>query len=167
MSNSGGLESHPLAKSSLPSKFKKARALKMLEAKVLEGKSTEEIAAQFGVKKSSVYAAMSLAKKAEVVVQFEDRLHTELLPLAHAAVMGALQEGNAKIGLAILQGTQVLRPNQARSQASQMEDDELAHYVARKRAQAALDEQTLDGTLVEKPMQRLESGPPEPGDPHD
>jgi hypothetical protein len=145
---------------------RKARALKMLEAKILDGASTKEIAQQFGVSEKTVYEAMSLARKAEIVVKFEDRLYEELLPLAHSAVMGALADGNAKIGLAVLQGTQVLRPNQARSQNAQAEDDELARYINQKRAQAALHERTIDGTLVApqlKPQQALiQAGPTSP-----
>lgn len=149
----------------------KARALKMLEAKILDGKTTEEIAQQFGVSPATVYKAMSLAKKAEIVVKFEDRLYNELLPLAHSAVMGALQDGNAKIGLAVLQGTQVLRPNQPRSANALAEDDELSRYINQKRAQAALDEATHEGIIVpaELPagtvaeIPSLETGPAGPG----
>lgn len=126
----------------------KARALKMLEMRLLEGKTAEEIGAAMGLKKSTVYKAMSLARKAEIVVQFEDRLYNELLPLAHSAVLGALADGNAKIGLAVLQGTQVLRPNQQRSANAVAEDDELARYINRKRAHAALEEQTHDAELI-------------------
>lgn len=146
---------------------KKARALKMLESKLLEGKTAREIADDFGVKQSTVYAALSLAKKAELVVRFEDRLYNELLPLAHTAVLGALQDGNAKIALAILQGTQVLRPNQPRSQNAMAEDDELARYVNKLRAHAALEEQTHDGTIIQHQLggaadsgARIEAGTP-------
>ncbi len=148
----------------IPPDQKKARALKMLEAKLLEGKSTAEIAQQFGVSPDTVYKAMSLAKKAEVVVQFEDKLVNELLPLAHLAVLGALQDGNAKVGLAILQGTQVLRPNQQRTQRQYAEDDELARHINRKRAQAALQESTVDGQLTEVPRLEASIEGERPGD---
>lgn len=129
-------------------KQQKARALKMLEAKVLHGKTNAQIARDFGVTPDTVKKALTLAEKADIIVSFEDRLMSELLPLAHEAVMGALQEGNAKIGLAVLQGTQVLRPAAARTQSQQLEDDELARYIAQKRLAAQIAADTLDGQIV-------------------
>lgn len=127
---------------------KKARAAKMLEMKLMLGKTNEEIAVAFGVKRTTVSRAMTLAKKADIIVSFEDKLVNELLPLAFEAAKGALLEGNAKVALALLQGTQILRPNQTRSKAQESDDDELSKYIARKRAQAALDEDTVDAELA-------------------
>lgn len=129
-------------------KQRKARALKMLESKILEGKTNKQIAKDFGVTPDTVSKALSLAQKADIVVRFEDRLYSELLPLAHDAVAGALSEGNAKIGLAVLQGTQILRPQGTRSKRQEAEDDELARYVAQKRLSAQIAADTADGEIV-------------------
>lgn len=130
-------------------KHKKARALKMLESKIMKGKTNKEIAEEFGVSPDTVRKCLTLAEKADIVVDFEDKLYGQLLPLAHDAVMGALQEGNAKIGLAIMQGTQVLRPQNGRTAAQAVEDDELARYIAQKRLAAQMAQDTLDGQIVQ------------------
>lgn len=125
-------------------KQKQARALKMLESRIMEGKTTKEIAKDFNVRPETVKAALSLAAKADLIIAFEDKLVNELLPLAHEAVLAGLMEGNAKIGLEVLKGTQVLRPSQPRSQAQAADDDELSRYIAHKRKLASQAEHTFD-----------------------
>lgn len=133
-------------------KQQQARALKMLEMKLLQGKSSKEIAKDFGVSPGVVDKAMSLAKKADIVVSFEDKLMNDLLPLAYEATRAALIEGNAKIGMEIMKGAGIVRANQPTTLVQAHNDHDLAAYITKKRQHALLEEQTLDGTLVSAPL---------------
>lgn len=124
----------------------KARAFKMLEAKIMEGKTHEEIAQDFGVAKSTVAKAMSLAKKGDLLISFEDKLHQELLPLAHEALVGALTEGNAKVALEIFKGTNILKKTPVVTKTQQQDADDLAAYIFAKRTQTLLEETSIDVT---------------------
>lgn len=123
----------------------------MLETKLMDGKTDAEIAKQFGVSIDTTRRALSLAAKGNLLVDFEDRLHQELLPAAHQAVLAALAEGNAKIGLEILKGTGVLKTQHLKTQAQQVEDDALGAYILSKRAHTALEEATIDADLFDAP----------------
>lgn len=152
----------------------KARAAKILERKILTGASNAQVAREFGITEPTVRRALALAEKADIVVTFEDKLYNELLPLSHEAVASALrgdgEVARAKIGLQVMQGTQVLRPNRHSSMVQQAEDDELAVYVLRKRQQAALEAATVEGQYADAPAiadhrtPHLLSGPGAPGD---
>lgn len=124
----------------------------MLEMRLLQNKSDKEIAKDFGVSPQVVRTAMSLAKKADIVVSFEDKLMNELLPLAYEATRAALIEGNAKIGMEIMKGAGIVRVNQPTTLVQAHNDHDLAAYITKKRQHALLEEQTFDGTLVSAPL---------------
>lgn len=130
----------------------KARALKMLEARIMQGKTQQEIAKDFGVSPRTVEKAMSLAAKGDLLISFEDKLMNELLPLAHTALVGALQEGNAKVALELYKGTNILRKNAPLTSTQMQQQDDLTAYIATKRHHALLEEQTIDGTILTDPM---------------
>lgn len=133
-------------------KQQQARALKMLESKILQGKTAKEIAKDFGVSPQVVHQAMSLAKKADIVVSFEDKLMNELLPLAYEATRAALVEGNAKIGMEIMKGAGIVRVNQPTTLVQAHNDHDLAAYITKKRQNALLEEQTIDATFTPTPL---------------
>ena len=133
-------------------KQQQARALKMLEMKLLQGKTAKEIAKDFGVSPQVVHQAMSLAKKADIVVSFEDKLMNELLPLAYEATRAALVEGNAKIGMEIMKGAGIVRTNQPSTMVQVHNDHDLAAYITKKRQTALLEEQTIDATFSPTPL---------------
>lgn len=135
------------------------RAAKMLEQRIMKGKTNAEIAKDFGVSAATVGAAMSLAAKADLIVSFEDKLVNELLPLAHNAAKSALLDGNARVAMEILKGTQILRPSQQRSAAQAADDDELTRYIAQKRAAARLAEVTIDAEFRSTPPSELAPAP--------
>lgn len=141
----------------LSPKLQKVRAAKILERKILSNLPNGVVAKEFNVSKETVRRALALAEKAEIVVKFEDKLYNELLPLSHDAVAAGLRgDGDvarAKLGLQVMAGTQVLRPNSQRNQIQQAEDDELALYVLAKRKQAALDRQTIEGEITDEANQ--------------
>jgi len=124
----------------------------MLESKILQGKTAKEIAKDFGVSPQVVHQAMSLAKKADIVVSFEDKLMNELLPLAYEATRAALVEGNAKIGMEIMKGAGIVRVNQPTTLVQAHNDHDLAAYITKKRQNALLEEQTIDATFISAPL---------------
>jgi hypothetical protein len=127
---------------------KKARALKMLEKRILEGKTTAQIAKEFGVSTNTAANALSFAAKGELMVGFEDTLLKDLVPLAQTAAKMALMEGNAKVALEVMKGVGLLRATHTRTQTQLAEEDALSRYIAQKRAHSQQLEDTLDGTLT-------------------
>lgn len=128
----------------------KARALKMLESRILEGKSQQEIAKDFGVSSATVERAMSLAAKGDLLIGFEDKLHRELLPLAHQALVDALIDDNlgvkAKVALELFKGANLIKRAPVATKAEQQDADDLSAYIFAKRTQALLEETSIDVT---------------------
>ena len=147
-------------------KQRQARALKMLEMKMMAGKTDAEVAKAFGVNPATVQKAMSLARKGDLVVSFEDKLMNELLPLAHEAMKTALTDGNAKIALEVFKGAGIIRPHTGATQPQLRADQDLAAYITRKRHHALLEEQTIDAeSHPTEPRSLPEAAqPPDPTD---
>lgn len=129
-------------------KAQRARAAKMLEMKILEGKTNKEIAKEFRLSEITVQKAMTLARKGDIVVSFEDKLMNELLPLAHNALIGALQDGNVKAALEIYKGAGVIRPHTQVTSAQASSDHDLSAYIVKKRQLALLEENTFDAQFT-------------------
>ena len=123
---------------------KKARALKMLEKRILEGKSTAQLAKEFGVSIHTAQNALSFAAKGELMVGFEDVLLKDLVPLAQTAAKMALMEGNTKVALEVMKGVGLLRASHTRTQTQLAEEDALSRYSAQKRAHSQQLEDTYD-----------------------
>ena len=140
-------------------KLQRARAAKMLESKIMHGKTNKEIAADFGVSLKTTENALTLARKGDLVVTFEDKLMTELLPLAHTAMVGALTEGNAKMALEVLKGAGIIRPHTQNSRAQEASDHDLSAYIAKKRHAAQLAESTIDAEFTRTALLALPSHP--------
>lgn len=134
----------------------------MLESRIMQGKTHEQIAKDFGVSKVTVSKAMSLAKKGDLLISFEDKLHNELLPLAHSALYDALTDGNAKVALEIYKGTNILKRNQVPTMAEQQDQDDLAAYILSKRTAALLEETSIDVTPHLSTLTTAAPGPDAP-----
>ncbi|NBV25499.1 MAG: hypothetical protein EBS05_26765 [Proteobacteria bacterium] len=130
---------------------KKARALKMLEKRVLEGKTTAQIAKDFNVGMATAQRALSFAAKGDLLVKFEDTLLQDLVPLAQTAAKMALMEGNAKVALEVLKGVGLLRGTHTRTQTQLAEEDALSRYIAQKRIQSQQLEDTIDADATPQP----------------
>lgn len=128
---------------------RKARALKMLEKRILEGKTTAQIAQDFGVSPYTAQRAMSFAAKGDLLVNFEDTLLRDLVPLAQTAAKMALMEGNPKVALEVLKGVGLLRSTHVRTQTQMAEEDALSRYIAQKRVHSQQLENTYDGQNAE------------------
>lgn len=90
--------------------LRRLRALMMLDYKLKNNATDAAVAAHFNVSLNTVRRALSHAKRAELVVEYEDKLMSELMPKAHAAILEALQDPDqasterAKIALQLFKG---------------------------------------------------------------
>lgn len=148
-------------------RHQQARAFKMLEKRIVEGKTLKEVAKDFNVSVPTVHRAMSLAKKGDLLITFEDKLHAELIPLAHTAIVGALHEGNAKVALEIFKGTNLLKKNAMPTLSEQQDADDLAAYILSKRTAALLEETSIDVTPDAHPAAALAPAAARPDAPGD
>lgn len=145
-------------------KWQQARAMKMLESKIMGGKSNNEIAKDFNVGIDVVKKAMSLAKKGDLIISFEDKLMNELLPLAHEALKGALYDGDAKVALEIFKGTNILKKAPVATKTQQQDADDLSTYIFAKRTQTLLEETSIDVTPESPALTTADPAPDAPGD---
>lgn len=83
---------------------RRLRALMMLEYRVKNAASYHDLAKEFGVSVDTAKRTLSWARKAGLVVDAEDRILQDLVPLAHNAIKTALEAGDAKIALEIFKG---------------------------------------------------------------
>jgi predicted transcriptional regulator len=129
--------------------LKRIRAQQMIEAKVSKGMTNAEIAKDFGVHERTVERTLSWAKKADLFIQYEDRLMSELLPLAHETLRTALgPNGDPKVALKIYEGTNILKKDHPKTAAVVKEEDDLASYINRKRLEAAEHDIAAEGQLI-------------------
>lgn len=131
--------------------MRRLRALKMVEAKAIQGKNNTELAEQFGVTVRTIERTLTWAEHANIFAEYEDRILSGLVPLAYDAVEAALREGNSKVALDILKGTRLLRTSERAASASQQaREDDLADYIAKKRDAASLNTVTIDVKPLEE-----------------
>lgn len=135
--------------------LKKVRAMTIIDKIANQGKTHGQVAKEMGISTDTVARTLQWARQAQIFVEFEQRLFNELLPLAHNAVKGALEDGDAQIGLEILKGTQVLKKPGAQGQRAQQEEEDFYAEIARARADGLID--------VTPRWQALEPGALEPG----
>ena len=114
----------------------------------IRGKTLKEVALEYGVSVDTVERTLSWAKKAELVVQAEDKILNELVPAAHAALAAVLKGENdevkARTALEIFKGS--LPSFSKRGQASPTgasNGTDLSSYIANLRGAAG----ELDGVV--------------------
>lgn len=145
--------------------LRRLRAHAMIQARVQDGMSKKEIAEKFNVSTKTVERTLTWAKKADLFVEYEDRLMTDLLPLAYEALKSALgPDGDPKIAIQILKGLNLLKTDHPKTVQQVTQEQNLADYIAAKREQAQLEEMTEDGELVETDGARLLSAGDVPAD---
>jgi DNA-binding transcriptional ArsR family regulator len=131
--------------------LKRLRALRFIEERI-KGKSIKEIASEFNVSEDTVTRNLSYAKKAELVVEAEDKILRDLVPAAHEALKRALNGENsdvaAKAALEIFKGTLPSFSKRPTATGATSDDSGLSSYIAKLRDSAALAERTIDGTVV-------------------
>ena len=137
-------------------KFRKLRAMKMVEGKVMRNMTNKDLALEFRCSVDTVERTLTWAKRADIFATFEDKIVQELIPLAHNAIREALTNGNAKIAVEVFKGLNLLRTGQAASNSiQQIQEDDLAVYIAAKREKAQLRENTIDGESIAPPVYEL------------
>ena len=120
----------------------------------IRGKSHKQLAEEFGVSELTVARTLSWAKKAELVVEAEDKILRDLVPAAHRAIESVLagvnDEVKAKTALEIFKATipsfgKAKNPTGASSAGT---ESDLSSYVSKLRDTAALADSTVDGDIL-------------------
>lgn len=132
--------------------LRRLRALRMIEARI-KGKSQKDIALEFGVSQDTVERTLSWAKKAELVVEAEDKILRELLPAAHKAITAVLtgddDEVKAKTALEIFKSTlPSFAKKSSHTGASVGSESDLSSYITSLRGAAGVADRTLDGEVL-------------------
>lgn len=120
----------------------------MIQARV-EGLTIAEVANKFNVCTKTVERTLSWARSADLFIEFEDKLMTELLPLAHGSLKRALEnEESGQVALEIYKGRNLLKKQGQKTQVEQAEDNDLAEYVRNMREIAGERDRTVDGQVI-------------------
>lgn len=82
---------------------RKQRAQLILAKTIYEGKSHKDVAKELNISTDTVTREIQWAEDAKIFVEHEQRLLTELLPLAHQAAKMALEDGDAQVAIKIME----------------------------------------------------------------
>jgi transposase-like protein len=134
---------------------KRLRALMMLEMRLKQAASLEEIAKAFNVAPKTVQKNLTWARKAGLIADAEDKILQELVPAAHEALLKALRDPTnrdaGKLAIDVFKGTiSGFKKEPARTVTATGGDD-LDTYLDRLRAD---NPNILDGETVEGGAQR-------------
>lgn len=139
----------------------KIRAEKIIAMKVDQNMTTKAIAEQMNLSHDTVERTMSWAKKAGLLVKYEDRILAEIVPKAIEALKTALDDGDGELAMKVLQNTLWLsqqgskKTTGASAPAGDHEDD-LSAYIARIRQKASEEEEVADGVIIGPSEGRIE-----------
>lgn len=146
--------------------LKRLRALMMLEFKIKNAASNVAVAKQFNVNPKTVERTLSWARRAGIIVDYEDKVLQELMPLAHQALKGALAKGNVEVALEIFKGLLPSFNKKAVNGPTVSSGNELAAYIDQLRGELGV----IDGEVLEDSTPRalppaktlsIEEGTPE------
>lgn len=119
--------------------LQRLRALKVVELRVT-GHSYEEIAKYLRCSMGTVKNILKFAEKAELIVDAEDKILNELVPLAHTAIKDALTEGNAKIAVEVMKGIGLFGSKASKTTpANSSNDEDLASYISKLRSEDVIE----------------------------
>jgi hypothetical protein len=141
--------------------LRRLRALRMIEMRI-KGKTMKEVADEFGVSTDTVERTLSWAKKAELVVEAEDKILRDLVPAAHKAISDVLagtnDEVKARTALEIFKGTlpSFAKKPTVKGNASHDAQSDLSSYIDTLRNGLIADGEVLGGeaALPERGAQR-------------
>lgn len=145
---------------------KRLRALLMLRHRIQHGATIKEIAEAFNVSEHTVQRTMSYAKKAQLVVEQEDKIFLELVPAAHNAIKRGLDDTDhpieaAELGIKVFQHT--IPAFQKTDKGIPVDSsDELSRYITEYRSgEGVIDGHTASVGAVEgEPVLALPSAAP-------
>lgn len=115
------------------------RARMIVQKVILEGKTHTETAKEMGISHDTVSRGLAMARKAKIYVDYEQKLYDELVPLAHEAVKMGLEDGNAELGLKILQGVNIVKTKNPAGPRAQEDEDSLYGEIAKLRDGSVID----------------------------
>jgi len=118
---------------------KKLRAMEVVKRHIVQGEQIKDIAKDMNVSQDTIQRSLEWARRANLFVQYEQKLFDELLPLAHEAVKLALQDGDAQVALKILEGTNVLKKNAPKSAAAEADEEGLYGEILKARSGWVID----------------------------
>lgn len=81
---------------------KKLRAFAIMKRVIGEGASKKAVAREMGISHDTVERTMKWAEDAKLFVEYEQRLFTELLPLAVSTAKSAMEDGDATVAMKIM-----------------------------------------------------------------
>jgi DNA-binding Lrp family transcriptional regulator len=129
--------------------LQKIQAMMMIQMKLGQNMSYTEIAKAMNVHPDTVERRFIFAEKAGMFLQLEAQIMSTIVPKAMKAIETALEDGDAETALEVLKSVGVLRdPKAQRSQAQISEDDSLMEAIAGAREVKAIEEGTVDGTII-------------------
>jgi hypothetical protein len=142
---------------------RRLRALMMLEYRIKNAASLEQIAKEFNVAPKTVQKNLTWARRAGLVADAEDKILQELVPAAHEALKKALTVGDAetagRLAIEVFKGTISGFKKTPHTTVSDTGGDDLGTYLAQLRADNS-NANAIDGELVEGTAQRaLPAGP--------
>lgn len=130
---------------------KRLRAAELVKKTVLEGKTKKQAAKEMGIHPDTVERTLSWAREANIFVEYEQRLFTELLPLAHDAIKLAIEDGDAQVALKIFEMVGFSGKDRSKSKAAQENDEGLYGEIARLRAGSVINVTPTDSGLRQLP----------------
>jgi hypothetical protein len=139
--------------------LKRLRAIAMMRARIA-GNSINRVAEMFQVSDATVERVLSYAKRAGLLVEHGDTILQRMVPLAESAIIDVLKDKEvdkvekAKIALKLYEGTGLLG-NKGAPAGVNSGDSELASAMRELREKAKLQEQTIEGQILEDAAQRL------------
>lgn len=129
--------------------MKKLRAMELINRTVLKGEKMKTVAQEMGISEDTAQRTLKWAGDANLFVQYEQRLYSELLPLAHEAIKLALQDGDAQVALKIMDAAGLGAGRlKGTSKAAQQYEEGLYGELARQR----------DGWVIDVTPERRELG---------
>lgn len=147
---------HPEAKGKIRDKdLQRLRALMMVEYKVRNNATYADLAREFKVSQDTVQRDLTFAKRAGLIVKYEDKILEELVPSALKAIKEGMGDENkieaAKIGLKVLTG---VIPGFQKEKASSTPDTsgDLRSYIEQIRGELG---DIVDGEVADEAPRAL------------
>lgn len=117
--------------------IKRLRAAELVKKIVYEGKSNKQAATELGISHDTATRTLAWAEEAKIFVQHEQRLFTELLPLAHETMKQAMEDGDATVAIKIME---MVEKKASQPSVNSVNDDEgIYGEIRRQRAGRVID----------------------------
>lgn len=129
--------------------FQRLRSLMILEHKVKNNSTYAELGKEFNVSEDTVRRSLTFAKRAGLIVKYEDRILEELVPAAIIAIRAALEDGDAQVALEIFKGTVPGFSKTPKTVATNDSSSDLSRYIEQMRAELELGPESNSPRAIE------------------